>query len=360
MACSPARLAANRANSLRSSGPKSEAGKARSRANAVKHGLSGAGIALSTQDAAEVDRRFSAMERELKPEGELAGYLVRRVAGLTFRVERCMRHESKMTADRVRHALDDHDERRAVGVDEAFARLSTDPAASVRALLRTPEGVDRMIGAWLGIKDDLARKQTTRSNLILLELAENLSGRRAADLPVTRPRALWEAICLNFQFLDERDGEGLDPSARRAWAKLRMIELIDGEVEAIREVLEAFDLDEIARGRAEAVDRALFDPSKAGVLARRYEAAAERALYQALDQLKDAQPDQVPEPSEPSEPADLPPAPDFEADEESPDEPEPAVALGSFGKVPDRPSKPLAEGPRKRAGAVPRCLEPAS
>ena len=215
MACSPARLLANRANALKSSGPKTAGGKERSRANAVKHGLTGAGIALPTEDAAEVERRFSAMERELKPEGELAGYLVRRVAGLTIRVERCMRHESKMSADRVRHAVDDHDERRAVEVEGAFARLSTDPAASARALLRTPEGTGRMIEAWLGIKDDLARKQPTRSARQHLELAENLMGRRAADLPISRAGALCEAICLNFRFLDDHDGAELDPSGHQ-------------------------------------------------------------------------------------------------------------------------------------------------
>ena len=369
MACSPARLLANRANAQRSKGPVTPEGKARSRANAVKHGLTGAGIALPTEDAAEVERRFTAMERELKPEGELGSYLVRRVAGLSVRVERSVRHESKMTADRVRRALDDYDEKRAAEVEEAFGRLATDPAASARKLLRTPEGVVRMIEAWLGIKDDLGRKQPTRPFALHLQMAENLNGRRPGDLPISRSEALCHAMSLNFKFLGERDGAGLDEMARREWAKGQMVERIDEEVEALRELLETFDLDEITRDRAESADRALFDPSKEGILARRYEAAAERALYKALDQLKQAKPDQVPDPAEPVEPvepADLPPAPDFEAPEDSPEETEDqeakevTSALGSFGKSADGPTRPPVKVSRARVGEVPGPLEPGS
>ena len=39
MVCSPARLAANRLNAQKSTGPRTEEGKSRSRANALKHGL---------------------------------------------------------------------------------------------------------------------------------------------------------------------------------------------------------------------------------------------------------------------------------------------------------------------------------
>jgi hypothetical protein len=356
-------LLANRINASKSTGPKTPQGKSRSRVNAVKHGLTGEGIALPTEDAAEVERRFKAMERELKPEGELGGYLVRRAAGLTVRIERCMKHESKMTAERVRHALDDYDKRRAAEVDEAFARLSTDPASAVRALLRTPEGVERMIRAWLGIKDDLGRKNPTRPYPSHFQMTENLSGRRPSDLPITWAGALGEALNLSFRFLGDQDGAGLEPMARREWAKARMIELIDGEVEALRALLESFDLDEIERDRAESVDRVLFDPSKEGVLARRYEAAAERALYKALDQLKEARADQVPDPSEPAEPADLPPAPEFEADGDSPDGPEPAdraIRMGSFGKTTRESKRPPTKAARAMVGAVPGGLEPGS
>ena len=60
MAISEAMRRANRANALRSTGPRTAEGKARSRLNAAKHGLTGRGAVLPQEDA-----RFSALEGAL-------------------------------------------------------------------------------------------------------------------------------------------------------------------------------------------------------------------------------------------------------------------------------------------------------
>src|SRR5256885_551006 len=54
MPASAAQIAANRRNSQLSTGPKTDEGKARSRRNALKHGLTGEGVALPDEAAAEV------------------------------------------------------------------------------------------------------------------------------------------------------------------------------------------------------------------------------------------------------------------------------------------------------------------
>ncbi len=94
MPASEAQIASNKANSLKSSGPKTAEGKARSRGNALKHGLTGAGIALPIEDAAEVDRLQRNLESEMKPSGELGRTLVRRMALLSVRMDRCVAHET--------------------------------------------------------------------------------------------------------------------------------------------------------------------------------------------------------------------------------------------------------------------------
>lgn len=64
--------------------------------------------------------------------------------------------------------------------------------------------------------------------------------------------------------------------------------LIDAEIAQLQDLRATFDDTETVRGRAQSVDRALFDPSSEAILARKYEAAAERAFYKALRQIKEA------------------------------------------------------------------------
>ena len=56
-------IAANRANALCSTGPKTAAGKKRSSQNALRHGLSLLQSAEITQSAGELARAFAAMEK---------------------------------------------------------------------------------------------------------------------------------------------------------------------------------------------------------------------------------------------------------------------------------------------------------
>ena len=160
MATSEARILANRANAARSCGPTSVEGKEQSRRNALKHGLTGAGVVLPEADAAEVERRSDAFAEELNATGEVGLALARRAALNSVRMER--------------------------GADQQTAALS-ERARRVEAEFVAPEGVS-----------------------------------------------------------DE----------------------------------------EAARLRAEAVRRAMFDPSKEATLARRYEAAAERNFFRALKELR--------------------------------------------------------------------------
>ena len=62
-----AQIEANRRNARKSSGPRTEDGKRRSRENALKHGLTGAGIALPAEDVRQVEERFRAINHEMAP-----------------------------------------------------------------------------------------------------------------------------------------------------------------------------------------------------------------------------------------------------------------------------------------------------
>ena len=104
MPASVARIEANRANAARSTGPKTAEGKEASRANAYKHGLTGAGVVVAAPEAAEVERRVVAYVVELRPSGEVGRALVRLAATMSVRMERCAEREEAELAARVREA----------------------------------------------------------------------------------------------------------------------------------------------------------------------------------------------------------------------------------------------------------------
>ena len=129
MPTSEARIQANRRNAALSTGPKTEEGKARSRVNALKHGMTGAGIVLPEADAAEVARRAVAFARELNASDEVGRTLARRAALSSVRMERGADQETAALAERVRQV--EADFTTPVGVDEAEAELLRTEAARI-------------------------------------------------------------------------------------------------------------------------------------------------------------------------------------------------------------------------------------
>src|SRR5215470_20125797 len=87
-------ILANRQNAERSTGPRTESGKRRSRRNAVRHGLKAETIIDSLEDAAD----YSAFERAIKsdysPQTAIEGQLVSRLASLLWRLRRAVIVES--------------------------------------------------------------------------------------------------------------------------------------------------------------------------------------------------------------------------------------------------------------------------
>ncbi len=132
MGASEAQIRANKANSLKSTGPKTVEGKERSRQNSYKHGMTGDGVVLPIEEAAEVERRFAVFREELQPSGLLGLTLIRRVATLSVRMERCAEAEMIAVADRASQAMFEceiPDE-----VDEAAATLFREDAARLAAV----------------------------------------------------------------------------------------------------------------------------------------------------------------------------------------------------------------------------------
>jgi hypothetical protein len=180
MPTSDARVQANRQNSSLSTGPKTPEGKDRSRQNALKHGLTGAGVVLPVEDAAEVERRFVAFRRELQPSSELAVTLVRRAATLAVRMEKCSELEMAATAERMAQAAADFEAPEGANPAEV-ARLRTeaaraaafDPSKEACLLRRYEASAER--GFYRALKE--LRLAEKASQTVAPELQAEVSGR---------------------------------------------------------------------------------------------------------------------------------------------------------------------------------------
>jgi hypothetical protein len=87
-AISEAKLAANRANAQKSTGPRTDAAKSLTRYNAVRHGLTGQAVLLPTEDAARYQAHCDAYHKELKPVGAFEATLVQAIADHDWRLAR--------------------------------------------------------------------------------------------------------------------------------------------------------------------------------------------------------------------------------------------------------------------------------
>jgi hypothetical protein len=136
-AISPRKLAANRANAQRSSGPKTAEGKAKSAQNAIKHGIFATRFlyGASAEDVAEMEAAIQEMRDYYQPVGKLEEMLVEKIVVECARYARILGLEEQELSRK--HAFF------GVGLDR-FGRYST---STNRALSRAMEDLARVQAA---------------------------------------------------------------------------------------------------------------------------------------------------------------------------------------------------------------------
>jgi hypothetical protein len=287
MPASPEQIASNRRNSLRSSGP-SESGKQISRRNGLKHGLSGEGIVLSPEDEAEIASLHDELQAEMRPKTKLGQLLLGQLASRFVRLDNCKKRESAATASRVRNSGFAFEDARRAEVEALFARIDADPVDAVRKLIRTIEGTLRLIQALTRLRDKLTHTDRGTWHQLDHDRLDRYAGRETAPFGSFLFR-LTRAILDDLSRLEPQEGAGLDDAARKAWAVSQMLERIDMELAVHQAHLETFDPNITAIERAEASDLALIDDSIEANRLQKYEAAAERGLYRALREFRQAE-----------------------------------------------------------------------
>ncbi len=312
-------IRANQLTARKSTGPRTEEGKAQSRRNALKHGLAGARVVLPEDEEAAVRARAAEWHSSLKPSNAYELWLAERIAVASIRIERCEwleRERRKRLADR---ALDDWEEDRRIAAEKLGANLAHDPCAVALALQQTSQGCDWLLERWHRLVRALDYNggwtdDQRRLALDMLGMAREL---RDGIMPL----------------VPEHDKEALLARKSAVRKEIRRLERRE-------EVLDARDLAEqraVVAGEAAEADTDL-------ALLRRYEAACHRGQQWALKQLKEGRhgvnTHHLPLPTTPSPPA---------LDENS----LPPVSGGAPGPEEEAPPRTVEEPPRAIAGRAP-------
>ena len=307
MPTSEARINANRMNAARSTGPRTDAGKAISRQNSTKHGMSGAGVVMSAEEASEVEARTSAFLADFQPKSTVGRVLVEQMATFSVRMERGAKQEQEALASRVRHAAESFDQDRIDRAEELFDTLDENPRTHLRKLKRMPEGVDRLVEAWKELRDILTRTARPLWDESHQTLVAHLLGKRpdqVIDTPVDR---LGRAIRGESVEFSEPGWLAMKPEARRDWAVARLVERIDQEILELLQHFETLNHEAVELDRLGAAEVALFDTSKAATLARRYVSEASRGFFKALKEFRTAEAEAADRPVSQSAPVMAPP-----------------------------------------------------
>src|SRR5580692_12177801 len=127
---SPAQLTANVANAQKSTGPKTETGKHRTRLNAYRHGLTGQICLLTAEEHEAFELHCTGIREALEPVGALELDLAQSIAEDRWRLKRARAIETGIFA--AGHlgqlgalATSDRDDPAQLPIDEALSRART-------------------------------------------------------------------------------------------------------------------------------------------------------------------------------------------------------------------------------------------
>jgi hypothetical protein len=336
---SPARIAANIANSKKSTGGRTQAGKNRSRMNAVKHGMTARIVLLPGECPEEFRARVYGWFDALRPQDSVEVTMAERAVYTSLQLDRLVRARSALTCLKAETRAQDDRQRREMEVTEIglellrtpmgqaavspFAELTSDakegerrgkaddgdhdhPARLVLRLSSNLAGCQWLLGRWQELKEILENGLNWRApeRFRLLRLL----GIHAADAFLTPDLAtllqtsemldpeagsaaieLWKEVVSPAEFASVEAAYRQHASRRRVVDRDSAREYLLAIVE--RETAKLEERAETHKGREEleellAQHTAAVDISREGELLRRYECASERLMLRYIDEIK--------------------------------------------------------------------------
>ncbi|HWE35262.1 MAG TPA: hypothetical protein VG406_01720 [Isosphaeraceae bacterium] len=239
-------------------GPKTPEGKANSRGNALKHGLTGEGVVLPAEEEAKVAERLEKWEAIFKPADDYEKEQLRRVVVAGRRVDRAVGMESARRVEAASRARSCWADDRRLAAEELAQGLAKRPAMVARQLRRTLQGCELLLDRWHGLLRD-AEAGTSWDE-----------ARRA------------RALDLLGVPVDDRENH---PRVNAKATAGDLAAVAQAEIEHLEGRLDGYllELDESERQMVES--GLAFDVSPAGRRLWGYERANERVFFRGLDEL---------------------------------------------------------------------------
>jgi hypothetical protein len=139
---------ANRANALKSTGPRTIAGKAKSRFNALTHGMRAEMLVLPTEDPAAFEAERQGWIEDWKPKSQTRMALVELAVAQSWRLKRCMRVEAARLTKIADEAAEVYDAKLNARLDHGLRLIESEPLAGLKALGSDPSGIQLLADAW--------------------------------------------------------------------------------------------------------------------------------------------------------------------------------------------------------------------
>ncbi len=341
MTISPARLAANQANAAKSTGPRTRAGKARSRTNAVKHGLRA--LVVPVVDAATLHTRTVGVIESLRPQNEYQGWMCGRIARSMILLDRLAILE-RQTRDNAAHRAEFHwEEDQWREANRTAARLHRDPSRTVGQLQRSVAGCDWLITRWADLAHQADRQPWTEAQQTLAHDLLATPPEFRADPPTHQVDAYGQVVVPE---LTEAD------LAHAQLAELRELRAAISDADETAQTLAMADLNDFGNrdiGRIQRHERALLSDLNQAIAQSQYESPHPRGTTRFLKSIP-AQFFETSAAPAPNEPKPTVPA--------APNEPRPEpilIANEPKPRAPIAPNEPIitANEPRPRAPISP-------
>jgi hypothetical protein len=275
---SPEKLAANRRNAQKSTGPKTADGKAVSKLNALKHGLLAQTVVVRGRQLKESNNEFKKLCREfyadLNPVGPLEEMLVGQIVTATWRLRRARTAESGEIALSVDGGWWQREKHNPLTDLLAFPILSGTEGL-VTKLKQTVWGCRYLLHCLSNLRYAVERDGELTEEALKSFTEQNLRGCPGSVGEKLEQLRVWLVA----------NPEKLEPSAMRARHQEEVLKYLAQENRDVAYWLERHEKREDAEERARQSAAVLPSEETLDKILR-YEAALERQLYRAMNQLE--------------------------------------------------------------------------